>query len=82
MQRIKVLILGYEFDVTRADKLLDRCGALKHNAGEGAMHYVGKKLLPTFDVPYQERYYEGFEAFAYPSDIEGAPRHSLYISQP
>lgn len=70
-------ILGYEFDVTRADKLLDRCGALKHNAGEGAMHYVGKKLLPTFDVPYQERYYEGFEAFAYPSDIEGALKIEL-----
>lgn len=72
-----VHILGYEFDVTGAERLLNRCGALKHSAGDGAMHYVGKKLLPTLKKPYQERYYEGFEAFAYPSDIEGALKIEL-----
>lgn len=72
-----VHILGYEFDVTKAKNLLIRCGALKHRAGDGAMHSVNKKLLPTFERPYQAYYYEGFEAFAYPSDIEGALKIEL-----
>lgn len=72
-----VHILGYEFDTTKAEKLLNRCGVLKQRVGDGAMRYVGQKLLPTLDVPTDVFYYEGYELYAYPSEIEGALKIEL-----
>lgn len=66
-------ILDMEIDIRESKNLFRKMGALLQRVGDGSFRYDPdtKTKLPVFEHP-DEYYYNGFELYAYPSEVEGA----------
>ncbi|MDO4719822.1 MAG: hypothetical protein Q4A78_04095 [Peptostreptococcaceae bacterium] len=69
----KVEVFGMDFDVRESKKLFENLGVLKQEVGSGSFTRDPKTgaTVPTFEMP-EEKYFRGFELYAYPSEVEGA----------
>lgn len=69
-----ISILDMTIDVRNSEHLFDKMGTLKQRVGDGSLQYDknDKMQLPTSELLSNEKIFDGFELYAYPSEVEGA----------